>query len=308
MRRVLFILLLLLVSGCGGTSSPTPCPATAPPTLAPPTETPLPQPTAEPPPPTVVPSTVEPTAEVVAERPPLAPDALRITILYDNVVHDVRLRSSWGFAALIEFGGHTLLFDTGGDEPTLSYNMEFMGVDPGIIEAVVLSHIHGDHVGGIGFLRTSGIQPPVYVPPSFPRDFREDVGAVTEVVDVTSGQEFFPGIYTTGELLPGQEQSLVIRTEAGLVVVTGCAHPGIVEIVTKAKELFDEPVLLVLGGFHLGQTSNNQVREIIADFRRLGVQQVSPSHCTGAGAMALFANSYGDDYIEGGLGYVFIIE
>ena len=55
---------------------------------------------------------------------------LTITILYDNTTHDPRLRAEWGFAALIECGGHTLLFDTDGDAPTLLGNMEILGIDP----------------------------------------------------------------------------------------------------------------------------------------------------------------------------------
>lgn len=74
---------------------------------------------------------------------------LRITVVYNNVPHSRGLATAWGFAAVIETGGHTLLFDTGGDGPTLLANLRRLGIDPESIGAIVLSHIHGDYTGGL---------------------------------------------------------------------------------------------------------------------------------------------------------------
>jgi 7,8-dihydropterin-6-yl-methyl-4-(beta-D-ribofuranosyl)aminobenzene 5'-phosphate synthase len=231
---------------------------------------------------------------------------LRITILYDNIVYDPSLRADWGFAALVEYRGHTLLFDTGGNANFLMGNMERLEIDPMSIEAVVLSHSHGDHVGGLAGLLQTGARPPVYVPPSFRDDFKREVRRTSELVEVEPGQEILPGLHTTGELGAGQipEQALVIQLEDGIVVMTGCAHPGIVEMVARAKELAEGPVRLVLGGFHLGDMGAPQIRPILADFRRLGVEQVAPTHCTGERAIELFAASYGDRFVEAGTGRV----
>ena len=104
------------------------------------------------------------------------------------------------------------------------------------------------------------------------------------------------------------EQALVISTTRGLVVVSGCAHPGIVEIVTRAREMMAGPVHLVMGGFHLAGTSASEVRAIIADFHRLGVELAAPTHCTGEAAMAMFAADYGEDYVQAGVGRVLLID
>jgi len=271
---------LTLAAACAAT--PTPPAATAQPS---PTATQTPEPTATP-------------SQEMGD--------LRITIVYDNTTYDTRLKAAWGFAALIEYGGRTLLFDTGGDAPTLLGNMELLGIDPAGIEIVALSHIHGDHVGGLDGLLQTGARPVVYAPPSFPADFKRQVEALTELVEVEPGQEIAGGIFTTGEMfgMGIAEQALMIPTEGGLVVITGCAHPGIVNIVERAKELFGGPVRLVMGGFHLGSMSAGGIETILADFRRLGVQQVSPVHCTGEKAIAMFAQEYGDDYIQGGAGRV----
>jgi 7,8-dihydropterin-6-yl-methyl-4-(beta-D-ribofuranosyl)aminobenzene 5'-phosphate synthase len=258
--------------------------------------------------------TLEPTEVVdVSTATPTATaetEGLRITILYDNTTYDPRLRADWGFAALVEYRGHTLLFDTGGNPNILMRNMELMAVDPMSIEAVALSHSHGDHVGGLAGLVRIGVRPPVYVPPSIGGNLKQQVRRTSELVEVEPGQEIFPGMLTTGELGAGQipEQALVIQLEDGIVVVTGCAHPGIVEIVARAKELSEGPVRLVLGGFHLGSKSASQIRSIVDDFRQLGVEQVSPAHCTGERAIAMFAAAYGDSYVQAGAGRVIVVE
>jgi 7,8-dihydropterin-6-yl-methyl-4-(beta-D-ribofuranosyl)aminobenzene 5'-phosphate synthase len=233
---------------------------------------------------------------------------LVITIVYNNIAHDARLDTPWGFAALIEYGDQCVLFDTGGDSPTLLNNMAILEKDPLAIQKVVLSHIHDDHVGGLHGLLETGVRPTVYVPPSFPRSFKDSVSETTHVVEVTPGLEIAEGMWSTGEMIgPPAEQSLVVESRAGLVVITGCAHPGIVEIVRQAKELSDGPVFLAMGGFHLGDRTENQIANILDNLRQLEVQRVAPSHCTGRDAITMFAAEYGDKFIRSGAGTVITI-
>ena len=249
-----------------------------------------------------------PPAPTATETP-----GLTITVVYDNVVRDARLVDTpWGFAALIERGDQTVLFDTGGDSPTLLRNMETLGKDPSTIQKVVLSHIHADHVGGLDGLLQTGVHPTVYVPPSFPRDFTDPVREITELVEVTPGQAIAEGTFTTGEMpTPGNarlvEQSLFVESRGGLVVITGCAHPGIVGIVRRVKELSDQPVFLAMGGFHLGSASDAELADIVADLRELEVGRVAPSHCTGDDAIAAFAEVYEDKFIRSGGGTIITI-
>ena len=185
------------------------------------------------------------------------------------------------------------------------HNMAQMGIDPAAIGTVVLSHAHGDHTGGLGGLLGTGIRPTVYVPRSFPARFRADVRSLTTLVEVHGPVEIRPGIHTTGEVGRGiVEQALTVETSQGLVVVTGCAHPGVVKMVRRAKESAGGKVYLVMGGFHLGGMSRRRIEQIIADFRQLGVQKVAPCHCTGDRAIWVFAEEYGGDFIEAGVGMV----
>jgi 7,8-dihydropterin-6-yl-methyl-4-(beta-D-ribofuranosyl)aminobenzene 5'-phosphate synthase len=231
--------------------------------------------------------------------------AMKITTIYDNKTLDPNLASAWGFACLVS---DDLLFDTGGDARRLLSNMEKMGIDPAGIKTVVLSHAHGDHTGGLGGLLNTGARPAVYVPRSFPRGIKADVRAITKLVEVEGPVEIRPGIHTTGEVGSRLvEQALAVETASGTVVVTGCAHPGIVELVRRAKESVGGEVALVLGGFHLGSTRRRKVERIIADFRDLGVRQVAPCHCTGDRAIRAFAEEYGDDFVKVGAGLVLTV-
>jgi 7,8-dihydropterin-6-yl-methyl-4-(beta-D-ribofuranosyl)aminobenzene 5'-phosphate synthase len=310
MRRGLPLIGLALLVACRAepVAAPEPIP-TAQPTAAEtgPTEAIEPEATA-----TVVeaPAGVSPAATAAAvekegEAVTAAEDVLTITVVYDNYVHDSRLTTAWGFSALIEYRGQTLLWDTGGDGPTLLGNMDILGIDPAQIERVALSHPHGDHTGGLEGLLATGARPEVYLIPAFSAHFREAVGRITTVTEVEAGQALADGMYTTGQMSgPPGEHALVIETGRGLVIVTGCAHPGIAQIVARAKELFGGPVYLVMGGFHLGSKSEAQIKAILEDFRAMGVEKAGPCHCTGDQAIAMFAEEYGEDFVPVGVGSV----
>jgi 7,8-dihydropterin-6-yl-methyl-4-(beta-D-ribofuranosyl)aminobenzene 5'-phosphate synthase len=232
-------------------------------------------------------------------------EGVTVTIVYDNNPYDPRLKAAWGFAALVEYRQQALLFDTGGDGRILLANMDVLGIDPRSVESVVLSHVHGDHTGGLSALLAAGAHPTVYLLPSFSKGLKEEISQKTTVVEVTPGQSLGEGLFTTGEMGTGiSELALVVRTDRGLVVVTGCAHPGIVSMTTRAKALFNDPIQMVLGGFHLGSKNGAEISAILAEFRRLGVEKVAPCHCTGERAISRFANEYGEDFIQAGVGRV----
>jgi len=231
---------------------------------------------------------------------------LKITVVYDNYLYKEGLKTGWGFSCVIEGAGKTILFDTGGDAPTLLYNMEKLGIHPENIDTIVLSHIHGDHVGGLfGFLRENS-NVTVHLLKSFDKRFKEDVRSLgAKVVEIHEPAEICKGIYTIGEMgFWIKEQSLIVNTDKGLIVITGCAHPGIVNIVAKAKELLGKDVLLVMGGFHLMGKSRNEIGKIIDDFRKLGVRYVGASHCSGDTARKMFEDEYKEYFINVGVGRV----
>ena len=233
---------------------------------------------------------------------------MTFTIVYDNNTYPAAelldLRTSWGFACWVDAGETMILFDTGGDGAVLMHNLRELDLDPLTVDAVVLSHAHGDHTGGLGALLNTGVKPTVYVPVSFSRSFKEDVRAHADLVEVGDPTAVAPGIYTTGEVGSGiKEQALVVETTDGLVVITGCAHPDVDKMVGRAYEHYDDDIALVVGGFHLGSASRQRVESIIADLEKLDVERVAPCHCTGDAARALFDEAFGEDCVLAGVGW-----
>lgn len=245
-----------------------------------------------------------PGATMAAEPRP-AP-SLRITVVYNNVPHAPGLATAWGFAAVIESGGRTVLFDTGGDGPTLLANLRKLGIAPGAIDAVVLSHIHGDHTGGLDDFLAQNARVTVYLPRSFPAAFVRGIERRGARVETVSGpQRLFANLYSTGEMNNStREQALIVDTPAGLVVITGCAHPDVVDMARAAREYRGKDIQLLMGGFHLLSHGAAQNRATVAALRQLGVRRVAPSHCTGDAAIAMFRATWGSDFLEGGCGAI----
>ena len=258
------------------------------------------------------PTSSPPPTKAEPTRTPQSTDipgaSVRLTIMYDNTTEDPRLTVEWGFAALVEYKGHTMLFDTGLDGPSLLGNMEVLGVAPESIEAIVLSHEHGDHTGGLQDLLATGIHPQIYIPAAMAGKVNQAQREQYTIIEVSDPVEIVPGMFSTGEISGSvPEQGLVVKTTEGIVVITGCAHPGIVKMVERSSEIVDGEIALVVGGFHLGNHNSGQIDSIIADFRSMGVKQVTPTHCTGEEQIAQIAEAYGEDYIPGGAGQVIVI-
>lgn len=241
---------------------------------------------------------------VSSEEAAEASAPVTITIAYDNNPYDDRLETAWGFSCVVQAAAGSILFDTGGDGSMLLRNMAKLGLDPSQIDLVVLSHIHRDHVGGLDAFLRQNTDVAVYIPASFPQSFKDGVRAYGARLEEVGGpRQLLPGVHSTGELDRGtKEQSLVIETEEGLVIITGCAHPGVVNVVREARQIAGGQVHLALGGFHLGGVSAVHIESVVESFVQMGVEKVAPCHCTGEKARILFHKRYGDNYIESGVG------
>jgi 7,8-dihydropterin-6-yl-methyl-4-(beta-D-ribofuranosyl)aminobenzene 5'-phosphate synthase len=188
---------------------------------------------------------------------------MKITIVYDNEVRKVGLRRGHGFSALIEDAAVSpLLFDTGADGPALLHNMRELNIDPQDISIIVISHAHGDHTGGLPEILRINETAELYLPSSFKRAFPG-----RKVTMVKGPVQIRENIFSTGEL-EGVEQSLALKTDRGIFVLTGCAHPGMESVLTAAAK-FGE-LYGIAGGFH-GFNSFEAFR---------GLSLICPCHCT----------------------------
>jgi 7,8-dihydropterin-6-yl-methyl-4-(beta-D-ribofuranosyl)aminobenzene 5'-phosphate synthase len=232
--------------------------------------------------------------------------AARITVVYDNVPHALGMRTAWGFSALVDTGEERVLFDTGADGEILLHNLARLGIAPESIDAVVLSHSHGDHTGGLEALLDRNSVVTVYVPASFGKTFEHNLRRRgTKVETVGAPRHLRANLYSTGEMGEATlEQALIVETPSGLVVLTGCAHPGVVEIALAAQAYRGQEVQLLLGGFHLRGHSPRELDRTLQALRALDVHRVAPSHCTGERAIERFREDWGEHFIPSGCGAV----
>lgn len=227
-----------------------------------------------------------------------------MSIVYDNNPYDKRLETDWGFSCCVEGMEKSILFDTGARGQILLSNMEKLGIHPERIDVVVLSHAHRDHTGGLEELLARNDRIEVWLPNFFPPDFKQKVhekGA--RIVEVETSRKICDGAYTSG-VLDGwiKEQSLILESENGLLLLTGCAHPRITHILSKIKDLFKKEVFFTLGGFHLAGFDEEEIEAIIQKFRILNVKKVGPCHCSGNDARIFFYEEYRNDFVEIGVG------
>lgn len=262
----------------------------------------------------------------------------RVTILYDAFGPGSALQKDWGFAALIEYGGRRILFDTGNDAAIFARNVERLGVDLTRLDAAVISHRHGDHTTGLEVLIAANPPVPIYAPQegaffrggapkeflardaSVPANMRYFDGKDPDALRsgtpwpranfqiVTRTTEILPGFFvlTTRSDKPGtremNELSLAVRTPQGLAVVVGCSHPGVEKILDAAAQIYKQ-LYTSIGGLHLVQTPREEIERVAAVLHdTLKLQRVAPGHCTSEPGFAAFIRKFGDRFDQAGLG------
>lgn len=269
-----------------------------------------------------------------------AHESRQVTILYDAFGAPSVLTKDWGFAALVEYGGKRVLFDTGNDAGILEHNARILGIDFATLDAVVISHRHGDHTSGLDFVLRVNPSVRIHVPhepayfgsvppagflerdPQLPPDLRYFEGRDPErwrsgtpwtgadFAIVTERTEILPGFHvlTTRSAKPGtlemNELSLAVRTPQGLVLVVGCSHPGVDAIVEAAASI-DRRIHTVLGGFHLVLASPAEIDRVagtLADVFK--VERVAPGHCTSEPGFAALRDRFTERFDRAGLGSV----
>jgi 7,8-dihydropterin-6-yl-methyl-4-(beta-D-ribofuranosyl)aminobenzene 5'-phosphate synthase len=279
---------------------------------------------------------------VIATFTPMAsagPPKPQITILYDAFGKDSAMQKDWGYAALLEYGGKRILFDSGNNPEVLARNAKAKSIDLSKLDFVVMSHRHGDHMGGLAYLLKVNPQVRIYAPkegfgvygadlpssfyrkdPSLPPEQRYYGGAPPDVMRFGSA---WPGanfqlVDKTVEIVsdiflislvsdkPGtlelHELSLAIKAPDGMVLVVGCSHPGIDKIVEAASTI-DPRIHLIVGGFHLVVASDADIQKIVTALHdTFHVQYVAPGHCTGEPAFTALKKAFGDRYLFAGLG------
>jgi len=230
-----------------------------------------------------------------------------IKIVYNNIQGDPdsNLIVSGGFSAWIEFDNKAILFDAGGESSILVKNLYQLNLDLKKLDAVVISHNHNDHVYGLPILLAmTRFNPTVYVPQSSQTAILEQ-NPRAKIVPVDKPKQLYSHIWSTGQIKTKYlntviaEQALVIEKNESMCILTGCSHPGIIRLIEESKKIFPEKsIVLVAGGFHLRDHSEEEIREISLKFKELGVKNIGPSHCTGDNAIKIFKDEWKDNFVR----------
>ena len=212
---------------------------------------------------------------------------MKVTIIYDNTAFRKDLQADWGFSALIQVKKRRILFDTGANGRILLSNMEKLKVNPEEIEDVFISHPHWDHIGGLPSFLQLNNKVKLWIPSYFP-----GARKAREVIEVKEPTKLYEGIYSTGEL-EGIEQSLCVETEKGIVVIVGCSHPGMENILGVASQF--GKVCGIIGGLHATKPESLKNLDLIC-----------PTHCTQY--KSEIRSLYPKKYTEGGAGRIIEVE
>ena len=263
---------------------------------------------------------------------------LRITTICENTAGRGGVLAEWGFSAFIDTGRYRFLLDTG-TSGIAAQNADRLGIDLSSAEAIVLSHGHADHTGGLEAVlsRMHKKEVPVIAHPDvyrakyghnkktgtyhyagipFRRERLESFGARFKLTKeptwlsedvVACGEE---PMTTDFESLPSSlvlktddgyvpdtmadDQSIFIRTDMGLVVILGCAHRGIINILRYGRELTGvSKIHMVIGGTHLSPAARTQVDSTIAALKEIDPDWIGVSHCTGLNVAAEMQQVFG---------------
>jgi 7,8-dihydropterin-6-yl-methyl-4-(beta-D-ribofuranosyl)aminobenzene 5'-phosphate synthase len=240
---------------------------------------------------------------------PSPEDAVHVTIIYDNYQADTRLEADWGFACLVEYKGNKLLFDAGRKAELYKENAKILEINPAEIPSLFISHEHGDHTAGIPWITEVNPSVNCYLPSAYAAQLKASNGLPPNSKAIAEPTHLYGPYYSTGDNFEAfHEQGLVIKAEAGGVLITGCGHPGVVEMVEVAEKELGIEIRTVIGGLHLLQASSARLEEIAETLKKMGVQQICPTHCSGDNAIAFFKEAFGEGFIAGGTGTHITIE
>jgi len=208
----------------------------------------------------------------------------------------------WGVSFLI---GEDVLFDTFGDPGVLLNNMRKFNIDVAKIKHIVLSHDDWDHIAGLWYLIPNRKDITVYICPEFKQEIKDRIASFeVKLIEVAGMTQIKDGIYSTGELYGESEgrkiceQSVVIKADNSLMVICGCAHHGVANIVQHVKESFREDVYSLIGGFHMKGNTDETNLNIIEDLEGLGIRRIVPVHCTGKRAIEAMREAFDQGFVR----------
>lgn len=227
---------------------------------------------------------------------------MKLTLIAEGSTKWQRFVRRWGVSFLLD---DEILFDAFGRTDIFKQNLYKFNVDIKQIKTVILSHEHWDHINGFKYLKENQKEMTVYIPAGFNQKIKETLSSPTiKLIETNKITQIKENVYiseTLCGLLHGHEiceQALVVKTDNGLSVICGCAHPGIDNIVRKIQTDFKANVHSLIGGFHLKDNIDEVNSHIIKNLQEAGVKRIIPMHCTGKRAVETIHQTFGDGFLQ----------
>ena len=265
----------------------------------------------------------------------------KLTVIVDNISNE-EISGEWGLCVLVEFGDKKILVDAGASDLFLK-NMEKLGIDVGSVDFGILSHAHYDHANGIPaffehnshakfYLRDSAsdncyakkfiFKKYIGIPRKLIQNYKDRIELVSGDYKITDGVYLIPhktanlsavgkreSMYrkTSHGWVPddfSHEQSLVLETDKGLLIINSCSHGGAANIINEVNETFpDKHVYGLVGGFHLFNKTDEEITDLAQKIKATGIDYVCTGHCTKGHAYGILKRELGDTVDQMRVGY-----
>lgn len=260
---------------------------------------------------------------------------VKITTLVEDTAQGEGLYAEHGISFWIEYGQRKVLFDTG-QSGIVVKNAEILGIDLVQTEAIIISHGHYDHTGGLEPVLNLAKKARIYLHPGALNKKFSYSGNSSRFIGVSGGlkniiesyaetnrviwtkepTQVFDGMFVTGQVprtndfevdddgffldeqakrtdVIADDQSLFFKTKNGLVVIFGCAHAGVVNILSYiAKIAGTDEIYAVMGGMHLLGAGQAKLAKVIDNLERFNLRKIGPGHCTGTEAALELRKAY----------------
>ena len=256
----------------------------------------------------------------------------KLTVIVDNISNE-GMCGEWGLSILAEYKDRKILIDTGGSALFLD-NMRKLGIDVNDIDYGVLSHAHYDHANGMPAFFENNSHAKFYLredaaencykkkfifhkyiglPRNVLRDYPDRIEKVSGDYRLMEGAFLIPhktgGLAEVGKRelmyrkisagwIPddfSHEQSLVLDTDKGLVIINSCSHGGAVNIINEVRDTFPgKHVYGLIGGFHLFNKKDDDIRNVARKIKETGIDYICTGHCTGQRAFDILKEELGE--------------
>ena len=232
---------------------------------------------------------------------------MKATVVVDNI-KSADIPGEWGLCIYIEYAGRKILLDTGASDLFVS-NAAKLGLPLEDVDMAVLSHAHYDHANGMKAFFEKNSEAPFYLRESAAPDCYFKKWFIRKYIGIWLIPHKTPGLEAVGRREKmyrkrpdgwypddfAHEQSLVLDTAEGLVIFNSCSHGGAANIISEVAGSFPgRNVHAIIGGFHLYNKSEGEVRDLGRKIKETGIKYVCTGHCTGESAYGILEQELGD--------------